>query len=177
MKKILTLTACLFACVSSANASVIINPNTGWNGYFAWNSVPGQIDNISTTEYPSSTGPNVDWKINVATDSVMSFASAWDDYIPGDVFSLHMDGSQYAWTTSYIDSHNYFHGEYLDLFLSAGTHLITFFVEPGSLSIGAGHVSFSSVSAAPVNVPEPSLSMLLGLGLIALAVKNKKKIA
>ena len=166
------IAACFLTLTGTANATVIIDENQGWDGYFAWDSAPGQIDNISLTEYPYATGPDKDWSITVAEDSTMSMATAWDDYVPGDTFSLYLDGIQTSWTNTFVDSNSYFHGEYLDLFLSAGVHTLTLFVEPGSLSTGAGHVSFSSV--APVSVPEPSTLLLFGLGIAGLLSTRKK---
>ncbi len=177
MKKFLTLLCALMLLIGisgSANATVVIDPTTGWDGYFAWHDGLGPMDAISLVEFDYDWGVDTDWSITVGSDSLMSLATAWDDYIPGDEFELYVDGSSLAWTSTYEVS-GYFHGEYEDLFLSAGSHSLSFYVTAlageGSIESGAAHALFSEISP----VPEPTTLVLLGLGLLGLVSISRGK--
>ncbi|MEJ2455185.1 MAG: PEP-CTERM sorting domain-containing protein [Candidatus Thiodiazotropha sp.] len=173
MKKMFFVILCLFA--GSVNATVVLDPDTTENWYFTWAGLD-QIDHIYAWD-GISTGPDWttdygnDWSITAATDSTMDFVTAWDGFIPGDVFSLIVDGASVAWTSSYVDTSGYFHGVYDDLFLSAGTHTMSFVVDSG-LDSGGAYSTFGPLTAA--SVAEPGTIALLGLGLVGMGLSRKK---
>lgn len=173
---IVSLTAMMF--ISSANATAILDTTSGGDYFFEWSGF-GQIDEIYTTSGPGgtidrTTDYGIDWSITVAQDSYLDMATAWDDYVPGDVFGLVVDGSSTAWTTTSTDSSGYFHGIYEDLFLSAGTHTITLDVLSG-LTYGGAWASFTGTTAIDP-VPEPSTIMLMGIGLLGLVGFSRKRL-
>ena len=177
MKKMKKMIVCLFLLfATSANATVILDPTTTEDWYFTWEGLD-QIDDIYawdgvSTEPDWSTSYGNDWSISATTDSTMDFATAWDGFITGDTFGLLLDGAAVSWTSSFVDASGYFHGIYDDLFLSAGTHTLSFEVTSG-LSSGGAYSTFSSITSAP----EPTTLALLGLGLVGMGFSRKKKAA
>jgi hypothetical protein len=153
----------------TASATVIINPEAGWSGSFAWIDAPGQIDFINYDPFNPST--DNDWSITAAVDSQMSFATAYDYYLPaGDEFEFVLDGTAVAWDSAYIDSGGLFHGELYDLFLSAGTHLLTINVTTFN-NPGLAFAEFSGLAEVIrpgeiLSVPEPAILSLFSMGLL-----------
>lgn len=181
MKKMIAIGLLALGGMSAgtANATAILDPNTTENYFFQWSGFD-QIDRIYEWDGVStygdlSTNYGNDWSITVAEDSTMDFVTAWDGFIAGDIFELVLDGSVVAWTSTYTDGSGYFHGVFDDLFLSAGTHNLTFNVVSG-LSSGGAYATFSAVTTA-VSVPEPASLAMLGLGLAGLGFARKKRAA
>jgi hypothetical protein len=152
-------------------ASVTIDPDLGWSGYFAWIDGLGQIDDISLVEYDYDY-VETEWSITLPTAGYMTMVTAYDGYVVGDEFDLYVDGGHAPWTQEYYDSSGYYHGEYDNLFLSAGTHSITLYVTALAYGYnsGAGMANFSRV------VPEPTTIVLLGLGGLAVIRRRRKYI-
>jgi len=192
-RKIFGLSACLAGAMmlfaaSSAQALMVVDPDTGGSGITWWFDGAGS----SHTFTDFTVGNSVDaadvgadaLEITVAHDSLIDF-SVLDCCDVGDEFALVLDGSTVAWTTQgftgvdFGGRTNMFEATVLGLFLSAGSHTLDLLTTaqaptPGSASgqdntdIGSGDWS---VSAATV-VPLPAglvllLSALGGLGFVA----------
>lgn len=191
MKRILitTLTAVfIITGVMSANATLMVDENTGGDYSFLWRnglgSNPWAIQDISTnTWYVNETS----WGIDVAVDSELSFLSAWDAFLPtGDAFSLMVDNQQYSWDNEYNDQNGFYHGEANDIPLTAGVHDITLYLTSLALDnlgngfeFGQGFFSIGTTSAilssAADPVPEPTTLLLLGTGLAGFTVIQSRK--
>ena len=175
MKKIvgLFLAVMMFGMVGMAHASAVLNPTTGGDYYFYWSGFD-QIDSIYTADAPGgfATGTDLgsDWSITLATASTLDLATAWDGFVPGDVFGLKVDGQSTNWTSTYFDGSGYFHGISEDLLLTAGSHSITLDVLSG-LAGGGAWASFSGTTPA---VPEPSTFILFGVGLAGAAFMRRR---
>ena len=181
MKKLIMICAMapllLAITPSDATASVVIDPAAGWTGYFAWNDGLGQIDDISLVE-ASFDWTETDWSITLPNSGYMTFVTAYDGYIVGDEFALYVDGALTPWTTEYNDLSGYYHGEYNNLLLSAGTHSITLHVTALALDYsgapymeGAGMAEFSPVSTVPA--PGAIFLCSIGAGLVGWLRRRK----
>jgi hypothetical protein len=172
-----TILAGLLYCLShSVNATMIIDPEAGWTGSIAWVDGLGQIDYIN---YPNNPNIDNDWSISAAVDSQMSFATVYDAYIPGDEFEFVLDGQALVWDSTYTDNDGFFHGELYDLFLAAGTHLLTINVTAVSYPYGIASAEFSGLTEVIkpgeiVGVSEPAVLPLIGIGLLLLFTLRRK---
>jgi hypothetical protein len=156
----------LLSAIPCARGSLVtIDPDTGWSGYFHWTNGPGHLDGIQTGPYmqdqyghhldPFTTGlGDWGWSITLPADSVMTFIKSQDPYFPpGDKWALYLDGVLVPWTSAYTDSGTYFHGDYSDLALSAGTHTFTLDITKicyAGVPTGAGSIQFSPTAIVPV---------------------------
>jgi hypothetical protein len=172
--------------------SVTIDPDTGWSGYFHWTNGPGPLDGISTKEYVYGHMSewelgNTEWSIALPTSSVMTFIKSQDPYYPpGDKWALYVDAVLVPWTSVYTGTGpdlygkpglgGYFHGDYSDLALSAGTHTLTLEItqicEPGVPS-GAGSIQFS---AAAMVVPVPGAVLLGAIGISMVGCLGRRRL-
>eukprot|EP01036_Dinobryon_divergens_P055586 gene55586-74221_t len=89
-----------FALSSSAHA-ITVNP-VGEKFKFGWNDGEGAIDGIcsGTCAFTDLNLAETVWSITVATKSVLSFLKVADGYVPGDTFSLKINGTATDWSST-----------------------------------------------------------------------------
>jgi hypothetical protein len=155
----------LFSIIHTVSATVIIDPIDGWSGSFAWDDGLGHID------YINYSNNDIDWSITASKNSQMSFATAYDWYLPGDEFEFVLDGVALGWDATFIDSNGYFHGKLSDLYLSAGTHLLTINVTAVSSPYpGVAYAEFGGLAevmdSTGMSIPEPAILPLITIGLL-----------
>ena len=159
---------------SAANAAnVVINPTTGLDSRaidqeFIWSDGLGPIDSIALVFDPY-------WELTVPTASHLGVL-ALDGFSSGDAFELVVNGTVKPWTSSFFDGSGFFHGEYSDLTVSAGTTLFTLNVTalaPG-FTEGGAWLNFSP--ATPItSVPDTTTSLpLFALGLAGVALFRQR---
>jgi hypothetical protein len=147
------------------------------------------LDGIQTSEYrqdiyghhldPFTTGPgDWAWSITLPTDGVMAYIKTYDPYYPaGDKWALYVDGTLVPWTSSYTLGGGYFHGDYSDLTLSAGTHVVTLGVTEvcyASVPTGAGYAQFAPMARV---VPAPGAILLGAIGVSLVGWLGRRRYA
>ncbi|RIX29440.1 cadherin domain-containing protein, partial [Sphingomonas edaphi] len=100
----------------------VVNPSTGLSGVFGWDGGIGQIDSINGIVDNT-------WTITLSRAGTIDIRLSDGQFtIPGDVFTLYIDGVLVPWTTTYYWGSDNFNGVLEDFLLSAGTHTVTAFV-------------------------------------------------
>jgi hypothetical protein len=173
MKKLMTtcLIVAMFVLMGMNTADAyVIDPATGWAGWFGWEDGLGQMDYILESDLTYI--PDTEWTMALPTGGTLSFATAYDDFLPDDEFALYIDGVVKPWDSVTIDASGYYHGMIYEENLAPGTHSFTMYLtalSPGYQS-GDAHASFSAVI-----IPEPATLLLLGLGVPIISRFRRKR--
>lgn len=165
--------------LSSTAQAITVNP-AGEKFKFGWNDGSGDIDGIcsGTCSFPDLIAGNQKvWTISVATKSVLGFLKVVDGFVPGDTFSLKINGAATDWTstttvtkphegTSTLTS-GYFEGTLTNFVLQANV-LYTFALSVAvtntctrdgqvltPCTVGAAFAEFGALSELPLDVPPP----------------------
>jgi hypothetical protein len=87
--------------LSSSAHAITVNP-AGEKFKFGWTDGNGDIDGICSgaCEFADLNLSQKVWSITVATKSVLSFLKVTDGYVPGDTFSLKINGTATNWTST-----------------------------------------------------------------------------
>ena len=153
-----------------ADASVILNPAAGGAFGFVWGDGLGPIDDITTPDGLTSLGAT-DWTFISDLDTDMSLFVT-DAFVPGDAFSLLIDGVAVAWQHSGIGGTGYFFG-LQDLHLTGGVQY-TLSLDVSQDCCGGG-LAFATFAPGISSVPLPATATLLLAALGATAALRRRK--
>jgi hypothetical protein len=166
MKKLVTVSVIVLMLSAATQAAYVIDPTVGWTGYFGWRDGLGPMDLIIELDF--TTVAETEWQMTLATPGTLTLVTAYDDFVVGDEFALYVDSVLTPWTSEYYDGGGYYHGEYADLPLSAGTH--TFYMDVTALAPGYqegdAHASFSPVESQVIPAPGAILLGSIGMSLV-----------
>jgi hypothetical protein len=181
--------------LSSSAHAITVNP-AGEKFKFGWEDGNGDIDGIcrGTCEF-ADLGDDKVWSIKATKNSILSVLKVTDGYVPGDKFSLKINGEPTAWSSERLIEkahertgtirNDYFEGSLTNFLLEAGkmynfvlsvTVTSSLCTRDGQVldpcKVGAAFAEFGPLEdadappdEAPTAVPVPAALPLLATGL------------